>query len=132
MPNLTVNRSFLLLFSKKKRLLKCNKNEVRSSPMRSVSLFESAVAAAIVVGTMFVAVPSAHANGWYGGGWGPRFVVRVGPPCYRYYGPRPYYFPRYYAPGAYYRPYYWGPSPYYVRPRGYYGGPVIGFGVTVR
>jgi hypothetical protein len=98
--------------------------------MRSISALKSVIATALVAGALMVSAQPAKANWWYGGGWGPRFAVRVGPPCYRYYGPRPYY----YAPGAYYgRGPYWGPRPYYYAPRHYYyAPPAIGFGIIVR
>ncbi len=104
--------------------------------MLTSSVMKTAAAALAVSAGLALTAPKAHAHVWYGGGWGPGFVVRVGPPAY--YGPRPYYYgprPYYYGPGAYYarRPYYYGYRPYYYyHPHPYYAAPVIGFGITVR
>lgn len=106
--------------------------------MLASSVLKTTCAALAVAAGLALTAPKAEAHCWYGAGWGPGFVVRVGPPAFRYYGPRPYYYgyrPYVYAPGAYYapRPYYYGYRPhYYYHPHPYYAAPVIGFGITVR
>ncbi len=106
--------------------------------MLASSVVKTAAAALAVTAGFAFAAPQAQAHVWFGGGWGPGVVVRVGPPAYRYWGPRPYFYgyrPYVYAPGAYYgpRPYYYGYRPYYYyHPHPYYVAPVIGFGLTIR